>query len=111
MFRQKALYNFYEAETVSFRDGFSGHILAPKADFNFLGGNLSGQIIAKSMTSYSQANLWNGLYEGASIKTPEVSEPHNLAFFLLLAGYLVINRKKRVATPTVTLAKTPKVIG
>ncbi|WP_016956099.1 choice-of-anchor A family protein [Catenovulum agarivorans] len=99
------LYNFYEAESIEFSGGFMGHILAPKADFSYLGGDLSGQLIAKSMTSNAQMNLWQGLYDEPTIGgTPVVSEPQTIAFFLLLAGYLVINRKKLVATPKVTLA-------
>lgn len=60
------IYNFYEAETITLNSGFYGNILAPNADFTFVSGDLSGQVIAKSWTSYSgaQANLWNGLYPG-----------------------------------------------
>ncbi|WP_143871039.1 choice-of-anchor A family protein [Catenovulum sediminis] len=82
------LFNFYEAEHLAMTSGgFYGNILAPTADFEFLSGDLSGQVIAKSWTSNSgaQANLWNGLYPSAEGERAnvEIAEPTSIALFLL----------------------------
>jgi choice-of-anchor A domain-containing protein len=67
------LYNFFEAENIIFSGGIKGNILAPNANFTFLQGDLSGQVIAKSWTGGwgAQANLWDGFFV-----PPEVSEPY-----------------------------------
>lgn len=92
------LYNFFEAESISFSGGFYGNILAPSADFSFIQGDLSGQVIAKNWTSSNgaQANLWNGLYPSEETKTAEVSAPAPIALFLLalLALYHLSSGKK-----------------
>ena len=66
------LYNFFEAENITFSGGIKGNILAPKANFTFLQGDLSGQVIAKSWTGGwgAQTNLWDGFFV-----PPEVIEP------------------------------------
>lgn len=100
------LYNFFEAESITFSGGIKGNFLAPNADFTFLQGDLSGQVIAKSWTGSwgAQANLWDGFFVPPVDDTPpskgtppviSVSEPPPL--LLLLGGLLalVIIRIKR----------------
>ncbi|KMT66012.1 choice-of-anchor A family protein [Catenovulum maritimum] len=103
------IYNFYEAEEVTIdHSGFYGHILAPKADFEILGGDLSGQVIAKSwQSSGGQFNLWNGLYpSGESPETPAVSEPAMLVLFAF-ALFLALRKrreKSQIQSPIVSYA-------
>jgi hypothetical protein len=90
------LYNFFEAEKITFEGGIKGNILAPNADFTFLQGDLSGQVIAKSWTGGwgAQANLWDGFFVPPDLpeppKTPvsNVSEPS--ALLLLFCGLLAL---------------------
>ena len=95
------LYNFFEAETVTFSGGIKGNILAPNADFTFLQGDLSGQVIAKSWTGGwgAQANLWDGFFTPVDLAPPMlppsttppvvgVLEPSTLP--LLLGGLLAL---------------------
>jgi choice-of-anchor A domain-containing protein len=90
------LYNFFEAETITFNGGFKGNILAPKADFTFLQGDLSGQVIAKSWTGNwgAQANLWDGLFvppiDTPPTTPPVVSVPEPSSVFLLCCGLLAL---------------------
>lgn len=92
------LYNFFEAESITFSGGIKGNILAPKADFTFLQGDLSGQVIAKSWTGNwgAQANLWDGFFVPPIDTTPPpttppvVSVPEPSAVLLLLAGLLAL---------------------
>ena len=59
------LYNFFEAENITFNHGgFRGNILAPKANFMFNSGDLSGQVIVKSWSGQwgAQANIWDGFF-------------------------------------------------
>lgn len=100
------LYNFFEAENITFGGGIKGNILAPNANFNFTQGDLSGQVIAKSWTGGwgAQANLWDGFFVPPVDNTPPqlppvvtVSEPSML---LLLAGgllALLMIRRRRTA--------------
>lgn len=102
------LYNFFEAETITFSGGIKGNILAPNADFTFLQGDLSGQVIAKSWTGGwgAQANLWDGFFTPVDLTPPplppvttppavEVKESSTLA--LLLGGLiaLILVRRRR----------------
>ena len=91
------LYNFFEAESITFSGGIKGNFLAPNADFTFLQGDLSGQVIAESWTGGwgAQANLWNGYFNPYIDDTPptippvvSVSEPSPL--LLLLGGVLAL---------------------
>ena len=92
------LYNFFEAESITFSGGIKGNILAPKADFTFLQGDLSGQVIAKSWTGNwgAQANLWDGFFVPPIDTTPPpttppaVSVPEPSSVLLLLAGLLAL---------------------
>ena len=99
------LYNFFEAESITFSGGIKGNILAPKADFTFLQGDLSGQVIAKSWTGGwgAQANLWDGFFVPPvdippPTTPPQVSVPEPSSVLLLLAGLLALAliRRKRV---------------
>lgn len=98
------LYNFYEAENITFSGGLKGNILAPNANFNFLQGDLSGQVIAKSWTGGwgAQANLWDGFFVPhieplPPTKPPVVTVPEPSAWLLLIAGLfaLVLIRRTR----------------
>lgn len=97
------LFNFFEAENITFGGGFKGNILAPKANFNFTHGDLSGQVIAKSWTGGwgAQANLWDGFFvppvDDSPILPPQVSVPEPSTLFLLFAGLLalILIRRKR----------------
>lgn len=99
------LYNFFEAENITFSGGIKGNILAPNANFTFLQGDLSGQVIAKSWTGGwgAQANLWDGFFvppvELPPISTtpPTVDVPEPSSVLLLLCGLLalVVIRCKR----------------
>ncbi|WP_062066598.1 choice-of-anchor A family protein [Cellvibrio sp. OA-2007] len=98
------LYNFFEAENITFSGGIKGNILAPNANFTFLQGDLSGQVIAKSWTGGwgAQANLWDGFFVPPvdippPATPPQVSVPEPSAVLLLLAGLfaLVLIRRKR----------------
>lgn len=99
------IYNFFEAENITFSGGIKGNILAPNANFNFLHGDLSGQVIAKSWTGGwgAQANLWDGFFvppvDNTPPKTipPVVSVPEPSSLLLLVAGLiaLILIRRKR----------------
>lgn len=102
------LYNFYEAENISFSGGFKGNILAPNANFNFMTGDLSGQVIAKFWTGNwgAQANLWDGFfspYDHGEPPVTEVSESSSWVLMLIgFAGLLLIryrNRRSLAAKP------------
>ncbi|MGV8835918.1 choice-of-anchor A family protein [Cellvibrio sp.] len=92
------LYNFFEAENITFSGGIKGNILAPNANFTFLQGDLSGQVIAKSWTGGwgAQANLWDGFFvppvEPPPTPTtpPAVVVPEPSAVMLLLFGLLAL---------------------
>ena len=96
------LYNFYEADNIIFSGGIKGNILAPQANFTFLQGDLSGQIIAKSWIGGwgAQANLWDGffvppVYDAPVIpKTAGVGEPSTFILFFLGLGALLLVRRK-----------------
>lgn len=100
------LFNFFEAETITFSGGIKGNILAPNADFTFLQGDLSGQVIAKSWTGGwgAQANLWDGFFvppiDPPTPTTPqppvEVSEPATLLLLVFgLLALVAIRRSRR----------------
>lgn len=93
------LYNFFEAENITFSGGFKGNILAPNANFTFLQGDLSGQVIAKSWTGGwgAQANLWDGFFVPPVDLTPPpgptppvVSVPEPSSLLLLLCGLVAL---------------------
>lgn len=92
------LYNFFEAENITFSGGIKGNILAPNANFTFLQGDLSGQVIAKSWTGGwgAQANLWDGFFVPPVDTTPPpiippvVTVPEPSAIFLLFCGLLAL---------------------
>lgn len=93
------LYNFFEAESITFSGGIKGNFLAPNADFTFLQGDLSGQVIAESWTAGwgAQANLWNGFFVPPFDDTPPtdntppvVSVPEPSPLHLLLGGLLAL---------------------
>ncbi|PUA29195.1 MAG: hypothetical protein B0W54_00890 [Cellvibrio sp. 79] len=97
------IYNFYEAENLSFSGGLKGNILAPNANFNFITGDLSGQVIAKSWTGNwgAQANLWDGFFvPPVTVEPPKppvatVPEPSTLLLFVAgLLALLLIRRKR-----------------
>ena len=100
------LYNFFEAENITFGGGIKGNFLAPNANFNFLYGDLSGQVIAKSWTGGwgAQANLWDGFFVPPVDTTPPspippviVTVPEPSALLLLIAGLcaLLLIRRRR----------------
>lgn len=96
------IYNFFEAENITFSGGLKGNILAPNANFNFLHGDLSGQVIAKSWTGGwgAQANLWDGFFVppvNAPSPTPVATLPEPSSLLLFLAGLLalILIRRKR----------------
>lgn len=97
------LYNFFEAENITFSGGIKGNILAPNANFTFLQGDLSGQVIAKSWTGGwgAQANLWDGFFVPPEVSEPPappvVDVPEPSSVLLLLCGLLalVVIRCKR----------------
>lgn len=90
------LYNFFEAENITLGGGFRGNILAPKANFNFTHGDLSGQVIAKSWVGGwgAQANLWDGFFvppvheDAPTPPVVSVNEPSTL--FLLFGGLMAL---------------------
>jgi choice-of-anchor A domain-containing protein len=94
------LFNFYEAENLTFDyGGFRGNILAPNANFKFQSGDLSGQVIAKSWTGNwgAQANLWDGLFVPPIVnQRVEVIEPSSLAILLLSFPVVLLSRKRRL---------------
>ena len=98
------IYNFYEAENLSFSGGLKGNILAPNANFNFITGDLSGQVIAKSWTGNwgAQANLWDGFFVPPVTTEPPtppvVTVPEPSPLLLLVAGLLalLLIRRKRI---------------
>ncbi len=100
------IYNFYEAENLSFSGGLKGNILAPNANFNFITGDLSGQVIAKSWTGNwgAQANLWDGFFvPPVTIEPPAqpvvtVPEPATLLLFVAGLLALLLMRRKRIST-------------
>ena len=52
------LYNFYESKYLTINNiDVKGTLLAPKADVNFIDGQLNGQFIAKSMKGKAQFNI------------------------------------------------------
>lgn len=93
------LYNFYEAEQLTFNyGGFWGNILAPNADFTFNSGDLSGQVIVKSWTGGwgAQANLWDGFFNPHNPPSAEVPEAKGWALSLLgLIGLVLLRRRQR----------------
>lgn len=92
------LYNFFEAESITFSGGIKGNILAPNANFTFLQGDLSGQVIAKSWTGGwgAQANLWDGFFvppvdiPPTPTTPPKVDVPEPSSVLLLLCGLLAL---------------------
>lgn len=98
------LYNFFEAENITFNGGFKGNILAPNANFNFLQGDLSGQVIAKSWTGGwgAQANLWDGFFvppvdiPPTPTTPPVVAVPEPTSIILLLVGLLALVMVRRL---------------
>lgn len=92
------LYNFFEAENITFSGGIKGNILAPNANFTFLQGDLSGQVIAKSWTGGwgAQANLWDGFFvppvdtPPTPTTPPKVDVPEPSSVLLLLCGLLAL---------------------
>lgn len=99
------LYNFFEAENLSFTSGgFYGNILAPHANFTFNSGDLSGQIIVKSWVGNwgAQTNLWNGLFEPYTPQEEpplvEVVESSGWLLFLFGTLGLLLLRHRRLAT-------------
>lgn len=99
------IYNFFEAENITFSGGLKGNILAPNANFNFLHGDLSGQVIAKSWTGGwgAQANMWDGFFvppvepPAPPVTPPVVKVPEPSSLLLLVAGLfaLILIRRKR----------------
>ncbi len=59
----RIMFNFYEASYVSVRS-MKGSILAPSADFQSTSGEIWGQVIAKSVDSYSQAQIHHHPFNG-----------------------------------------------
>lgn len=96
------LYNFYEAEYISFEQGFKGNILAPNAHFRFIQGDLSGQVIAKSWEGGqswggAQANLWDGFFKPYNPPGTEVPEAKGWTLLLLgLIGIALLRRRNQV---------------
>lgn len=100
------LYNFFEAENITFSGGIKGNILAPNANFTFLQGDLSGQVIAKSWTGGwgAQANLWDGFFvppvelPPTPTTPPTVDVPEPSSVLLLLCGLLALAVIRRTRT-------------
>ncbi|MEN0038154.1 MAG: choice-of-anchor A family protein [Cellvibrio sp.] len=98
------LYNFFEAENITFSGGIKGNILAPNANFTFLQGDLSGQVIAKSWTAGwgAQANLWDGFFvppvdiPPTPTTPPVVTVPEPTSIILLLVGLLALVMVRRL---------------
>ena len=93
------LYNFYEAEQLTFNyGGFWGNILAPNADFTIHSGDFSGQVIVKSWTGGwgAQPNLWDGFFNPYNPPSAEVPEAKGWALSLLgLIGLVLLRRRQR----------------
>ncbi len=101
------LYNFFEAENIIFSGGIKGNILAPNANFTFLQGDLSGQVIAKSWTGGwgAQANLWDGFFVPPEVieppkptvpTKPPVAVPEPSSGLLILCGLLALALIRRM---------------
>lgn len=92
------LYNFFEAENITFSGGFKGNILAPNANFNFVQGDLSGQVIVKSWTGNwgAQANLWDGFFVPPIEPPPVIKVMESSSLVLLLAGLMALLVIRRI---------------
>jgi choice-of-anchor A domain-containing protein len=99
--RQNLLFNFIDAESISFGSGnIHGSILAPKADFVFEKGLITGGLYVNSFTSSTGAQLnFEGGFLG-EVPTPAlvttVSEPAGVLILLIGAVALMTSRKKMV---------------
>lgn len=85
------LFNFAGATSLTLGGiGFTGSILAPKADVVFNNGHLDGQLIARSFTGNGQINNYafnTSAFSGAPSPTGGVPEPATWA--LMLCGFAV----------------------
>ena len=86
------LWNFYQAEQITFADGWNGSLLAPYAHINLSTGSFDGGLVALSLTSDKQ--LHNELYTYQPPSTPptEASAPAGLLFIAL--GLCVMLRRR-----------------
>lgn len=89
---QNILWNFYEAETIDFRDiAMFGSVLAPTADL--IGGAVfDGSVGAKSYTGGREFHRF--LFNPPSV---DVTEPSSIALLMMGLGALIAVRKRKIA--------------
>jgi len=99
------LFNFQDATTLTLGGiGFLGSILAPKADVNFNNGNMTGTMIAKSLTGNGEFHL--ATFQGDLLDVPKkltqsaVPEPSSWMTMILgfgVAGFALRRSRRKPA--------------
>ena len=91
------IYNFYEATNISMDIGaIKGVLLAPKADFSFTQGLITGTVIAKSFSSDADAQLnFTSSFVPVTSKVPVTEVPAPSTLLLLLGALMVLIRRQR----------------
>lgn len=85
------LFNFFEAETINMSASFEGTLLAVHADITANGGQVNGQLIAKSLTGNVQLN--QPLFSHNSTVVA-VSEPSSMLLLGAgLVGLILVRRR------------------
>lgn len=88
--KQHVLYNFHNATTLAINSiGIDGALLAPRADVNFIGGDIDGTLIAKNLTGIGESHLF--LFQGEL--PPQVPEPTTIVLVGLALAAFATRRK------------------
>ncbi len=92
------LFNFFEATELTMSGiGVTGSILAPSADLLFLGGNVDGQVIAKSFDGFQwgSGEMHNVLFNDDPEETVNIPDSGSTLAMIAtaLVGLIAISRK------------------
>lgn len=94
---QKVIWNFYQADTLTFNNSFYGSVLAPSASAT-MSNFIEGTVVLKNLVQNGEVHL--GTFDG-NLTPPAVPEPATWAMMIAGFGLVGTSLRRRHATPAI----------